>query len=215
MRTVTFSDLSVARAVHASCIPVWVNVDPGFHDCMGAAESQIWKGEPEIFPTRNIVTFFTTPDLRVLHYFSGYWHPEFFAKELDFVARLRRDVLRKDGRLRGDAFLNLRRAHRERADEIEPLVDYFERESGWSAALGPDPVHGAHVHGEACRSNLLQGLYHLADVHRSFYAGSPASWKIPRLSKLFYGNYRFGNPFAEGNFAGKPDRDLLSAMKAR
>jgi len=214
MRTVTFSDLSIARRVHESCVPVWVNVDPGFHDCQGAAEARIWSSEPEIFPTRNIVTFFATPDFRVLHYVAGYWHPTFFSKELEFVDRLRGDVLRGDGTTRVDAVWKVRRAHLEREKELRPLVQYFESERGWSAALGPDPVHEGHAHGPSCHSNLLQGLHHLADVHRSMIGQTRVFSTLPRLSQLFQ-TYRFGNPFAEGDFGRLPGRDVLAAMTVR
>jgi hypothetical protein len=213
MRTVTFSDLPTARRIHESCVPTWVNVAPGFHNCDAGGESSIWSTEPEAFATKNIVTYFATPDFRVFHYLSGYWHPSLFGKELDFVERVRREALDEKGRLRTESAMALRRAHRERAGELARLVAYFEKEPGWSAALGPDPVHGGHRHDDGCRWSLVNGLDHLRDVHTQF-AKNWANWPgLPPLARLLE-NYRYGNDFAEGS-PMPIGKDLRTAIKAR
>ncbi|MGH7149419.1 MAG: hypothetical protein ACREIU_01910, partial [Planctomycetota bacterium] len=97
--------------------------------------------------------------------------------------------------------------------ELARLVDYFEKERGWQAALGPDPIHGGHRHDDTCRWNLVNGLDHLRVVHSDF-AKSGVGWTgLPPLARLLE-TYRYGNEFAEGS--PKPiGKDLRSAMRAR
>ncbi|HET6203265.1 MAG TPA: hypothetical protein VFI25_10740 [Planctomycetota bacterium] len=209
----TFSDLDTARRIHASCVPTWVNVAPSFHDCDPGGESNIWSSEPEVFATKNVVTFFATPDLRVFDYLAGYWHPSLFGKELDFVERVRREALDAKGNLRPDAGARLGRAHAERARELASLVAYFGKEKGWSAALGPDPVQPGHRHTDGCRWSLVNGLDHLREVHADFARDQGAWTRLPRLARLLE-TYRYGNEFAEGN----PEpigKELRAAMRGR
>src|SRR5262245_42604436 len=96
MRTVTFSNAQVAKAVNDKYVATWVNRQPGFHNCETETEKRIQKYEYECFATKNFCTFFATPDLDVVHYVSGYCYPPFFLRELAFVQELVPAVL--DGR---------------------------------------------------------------------------------------------------------------------
>jgi len=100
MRTVTFSNDEVAKAVNSLLLPTWLNRSPGFHNCELKTESDIYVNSYECFSTKNFVTFFATPDLEVLHYFSGYYSPKLFLQELRFVNDLAGAVL--DDKRRGE-----------------------------------------------------------------------------------------------------------------
>src|SRR5688572_29194628 len=103
MRTVTFSDARVAKAVNEKFVATWVNRQPGFHNCETETERRIQKFQSECFATKNFCTFFTTPDLDVLHYESGYCNPAIFLEELDFVLKLAPQVTDRNHRYLEDA----------------------------------------------------------------------------------------------------------------
>src|SRR5262245_21431573 len=106
MRTVTFSNADVARALRQDFICTWVNREPGFHNCDNEAERRIVKMES--FATKNFVTFFTSPDLDVLHYASGFFRPESFLTELALVQKLKEATLDLKNRYMEDAFPEFR-----------------------------------------------------------------------------------------------------------
>jgi hypothetical protein len=70
MRTVTFSNATVAAALNEKFVCTWVNREPGFHNCEISTER--WISAKDCFATKNFCTFFTTPELEVLHYASGF-----------------------------------------------------------------------------------------------------------------------------------------------
>src|SRR5262245_16728201 len=88
MRTVTFSDKKVAERVNSKFIPVWYNRGKGFHNCEKQTENWIFTSSAECYPTKNICTFFMTPDLKVVYYVAGYWAPDVFLDILDGVSKL-------------------------------------------------------------------------------------------------------------------------------
>src|SRR5688572_30111653 len=102
MRTVTFSNPDVARALRQDFICTWVNREPGFHNCDNHQERRIVK--MDCFATKNFVTFFTSPDQDVLHYASGYFRPEAFLAELKLVEGLKRACLDLKNRYMEDAY---------------------------------------------------------------------------------------------------------------
>ncbi len=94
MRTVTFSNDDVSAAINTACVATWNNRKEGFHNCDQKEETRIAK--LDAFATRNFCTFFVTPKREVLHYFSGYFNPELFKRELTFVGALAKEVLGED-----------------------------------------------------------------------------------------------------------------------
>lgn len=96
MRTVTFSDETTAKLVNENFVSTWINRNPKFHNCDLSQEQRIFTTSYECYSTKNFCTFFVTPDLEVLHYFSGYYSPEFFRAEVEFVLELA-PKLKKDG----------------------------------------------------------------------------------------------------------------------
>src|SRR5688572_13296825 len=100
MRTVTFSSAEVAMAVNENFVATWVNREPGFHSCDEKEERRIATNDFEAYATKNFCTFFTTPDLGVLHYASGHYFPPLFLGELAAARELGNAVLDSKGVVR-------------------------------------------------------------------------------------------------------------------
>ncbi len=180
MRTVTFSDEATAKAVNESFVSTWVNRKPGFHNCDQRAEQGI--AGRACFATKNFCTFFVTPDERVLHYFSGFFHPAMFAEELAFVQTLAKECYDEKWKFRKDGSKRYVELHQEHAKahekEVKP-VETGDRASGQvPKTWGPE----AFKH---------QGLTYLAKVHASL-AEKPTT----KLDDVFT-TYLFGNAFTE------------------
>src|SRR5688572_5134862 len=90
MRTVTFSDPSVAAFVNDRFVAAWHNRAPGFRNADYAAEENIFRSSADAYPTKNICTFFLTPKGEVLFYVAGYLEPGLFLETLELVTRLAR-----------------------------------------------------------------------------------------------------------------------------
>lgn len=98
MRTVTFSDERVTKAVHERFVPVWKNRASGFHQCMDSTKEElVRKGLSQNAPLGILVTFFMTPDLQVLHYVAGGWTPESYLEQFDFAERAHRAATGQNG----------------------------------------------------------------------------------------------------------------------
>ena len=191
MRTVTFSDAAVARSLNEKFICTWVNREPGFHNCDLTAERMI--SEYEAFATKNFCTFFTTPDLDVLHYASGYFSPRLFLEEVKFVHELRKSVLDLKNRYLFDAQPEFAAAHERHARahaDAEPLaVPEKTKEIG-------------RVAKDNSEEHTIQGLRHLSAVHHDLaIKGEFRDGPIP-LDAVFK-DYLFGNPFQESGQGGK------------
>jgi len=85
MRTVTFSNQTVANFINRNYVPAWHNRGPGFHDEELSTENSISK--LSAYATRNIVTFFLRPDGRVFFYAAGYYPPKSFLEILKFARK--------------------------------------------------------------------------------------------------------------------------------
>ena len=83
MRAVTFSDPRVAKKVNEDFVPAWYNRGTGFHNCNFWTEKNIFTRTADCFPTRNICTFFLTPDREVAYYIAGYYGPDAFLEILE------------------------------------------------------------------------------------------------------------------------------------
>lgn len=187
MRTVTFSDGAVAEALNKNFICTWVNREPGFHNCDLTAERQI--SEYECFATKNFATFFTSPDLDVLHYASGFFRPAMFLEELEFVGKLRKAVLDKKGRYMEDVVPELRALHEEHAWR-------HEQEEGVVSNAAPAKEKKGEGRARGRRSHHMAGLRHLSQVHRDL-AAKAAKVDGPVPLGAVFNRYLFGNPFEE------------------
>ena len=114
MRTVTFSDPAVAKAVGDGCVATWVNRVPKFHNCEFVTEERILQETPDCFPTKNFCTYFCTSDQKVLHYFTGYYAPATFLGELAFARALLEKAVDASGDLKTNLFKTM---HGERVEE--------------------------------------------------------------------------------------------------
>lgn len=177
MRTVTFSNPQVAKALNDNFICTWVNREPGFHNCDNHAEQ--WIIQMDSFATKNFCTFFASPDLDALHYASGFFRPEQFMEELAVVAGLKRSVLDLRNRYLEDALPEFSALHKKHAEAHELEA---------APAEGRDPSID-HRH-------RREGLLYLASVHKDLAArAAKVNGPVP-LNTLF-SSYLYGNPFQE------------------
>lgn len=201
MRTVTFSNAEVAKAVNSRVLPTWLNRKPGFHNCELKTEARILVEAFECYPTRNFCTFFTTPDLDVLHYFSGYYSPRLFLEELRFVDELAGAVLDDKRRLipgKIAKYAEMHELHRRlRAEESKKVSSMLPPKSKEG---GVEPAERFHER----RANYAEGLRHLADVHRDLAKRAVRDGKPVALGKVLT-DYLFGNPFTEEGKEDMPD----------
>lgn len=177
MRTVTFSDARVAEVVNSKFVPAWYNRGRGFHNCDLGTEKWIFESSGEAYPTRNICTFFLTPDLEVLTYVAGYYSPEFFL-----------EVLEGAGRLHASPRGERARAHREFSAGLA-------RRSADVGLLKKQPPlkyrDGEHAHTPRCRAVLEAGFAYRRRVHDALAGEGPVAFE--RVQH----DYLFGNSFSE------------------
>src|SRR5687767_6755615 len=150
MRTVTFSDATVADYANANFVPVWFNRGKGFHNCEHRTEERIFLRSAEAYTTKNICTFFLDGEGKVVHYFSGYYAPGVFLDLIQPLAALR------EARGADD----VRRFHRDRLQALasRPLAPSTR---GFSYQ-GVD-----HAHSTLCASSLAEATGYLKRVHDS------------------------------------------------
>jgi uncharacterized protein YyaL (SSP411 family) len=172
MRTVTFSDRRVAEKVNSQFVPVWFNRGRGFHNCERKTEKWIFESHGEAYPTKNICTFFLTPDLRVVSYVAGYVAPELFLEVLGAARELQGTE--------GEAFAA---RHRRIAEGLggkpeRPTMALKYRELD-------------HRHTRSCVDSLSDLSKHRQEVHESLAASGPVPFE-----KVQH-RYLYGNPFSE------------------
>ena len=176
MRTVTFSDRRVAEMVNSQFVPVWFNRGRGFHNCERKTEKRIFESHGEAYPTKNICTFFLTPDLRVVSYVAGFVAPELFV-----------EVLGAARELQGTEGEGLAARHRRIAEEL----------AGRSGGKGETPTMSLryrdadHRHTRSCAQSLADLWKHRREVHESLAASGPVPFE-----KVQH-RYLYGNPFSE------------------
>lgn len=193
MRTVTFSNDEVARAVNSLVLPTWLNRKPGFHNCELETELRILVNSYECYATMNFVTYFLTPDLDVLHYFSGYYSPKLFLQEVEFVKELGDSVLDDRRRFNPSNVARYASHHdarsKRRAEESRKIRSMtppkFEKDSGVKL---PQFI--------ARRDSYAEGMRHLADVHQDLGRRAMREGRPVRLARVL-ANYKHGNPFTE------------------
>jgi hypothetical protein len=189
MRTVTFSDAKVAKAVNGKFIATWVNRQVGFHNCETETEKRIKKYQYECFATKNFCTFFTTPDLDVLHYQSGYSHPGLFLEELDFVHKVASQTLDPNHRYMEDALPEFRALHEEHAGHHSKEESRIRKLTSFPGVTDSDVFHSR-------QHSYAQGMQNLCQVHFDLVQrAEKLNGPVP-LADVF-NDYKYSNGFEE------------------
>jgi hypothetical protein len=188
MRTVTFSDPRVIEQLNRHFVLTWYNYQPGFHSCEGSEELKIVDAAPHIFGTRNWYTLFLTPKTEVLHAIPGYWEPERFLQQVEFVAELWTAVSESSVPAR-----EFEAVHRARDAWVDGQIRETERLRTSLPALGLSGKFGLSLEGAAhrkdftseklkvecdrrlahhrhdfvCMNSALEGLRTLRQIHRN------------------------------------------------
>jgi len=190
MRTVTFSDPTVASEVKSKYVPVWLNRGKGFHNCEKQTEQHIFERSQEAYATRNICTFFMTADAEVVHYVAGYYAPDLFREVLKFVDGIKSSVDRPD---------QFQEKHRAAAklchDEATRIQEAGKKQNGWKAVLnryGKFKYTAKHTHSAACLHSLEEAMNYWARLHEQFASRE----EMPSFSSV-KAKYLFGNGFSE------------------
>ena len=181
MRTVTFSDPKVAKLVHENFVPAWHNRGEGFHNEDFSRETWMYANVMEAYPTKNICTFFLTPEGRVFHYLAGSYAPAMLFKQLNHAVELRRAAFDDAMALKDGGLVALRRINARAADDRAiPREDV------------PDYRGAKHAHTDACAKAELDGLAYFIKLHRHWSEAK----ELPLLEAVQY-KYVYGNSFTE------------------
>ena len=185
LRTVTFSQGEVARFVNANFVAAWHNRSPGFKDLDYTSENHIFKRSVDAYTTKNICTFFLTPDGRVFHYVAGHLGPTRFLETLWLAARMRAEAF--DGRmsLKPDGLKTLAAIHAQRAAALK--AKGFEPETGTLSYRGL-----THTHGKECAWALEELRTYLTGLHE----GLSKAVALATIDEVRYA-YAYGNSFSE------------------
>jgi hypothetical protein len=189
---VTFSQPEVAAFVNANFVAAWHNRAPGFKDLDYKAENEIFTRSVDAYATKNICTFFLTPDGRVFHYVAGHQGPTRFLETLFLAARMRAEAFDARMELKPDGLPTLRAIHAERAAALKAKP--FEPETGSLTYRGL-----THTHGKECAWPLEELRAYLRGLHE---AQSKAIALRP-LDEIRYA-YDYGNSFSEEAAGASP-----------
>jgi hypothetical protein len=197
MRTVTFSDEAVTKAVNGTFLSSWINRNPKFHNCDLGEEKRIFETSYECYATKNFCTFFVTPDLEVLHYFSGYYSPGFFLKEIEFVKALAKKACDEKGRLKKDGMAAYRAMHKEHAAAHAGDAKTVSKAKPPSAGSdGWDEYQKNQEKWNLRKTYLLEGVRYLDKVHETLAKGDRKTGRPLKLDRVIK-NYQGGNEFTE------------------
>ena len=195
----TFSDPAVAAYVNENFVSAWHNRGPGFMNHEFGTEKSIFSYASEAYPTKNICTFFLTPEGKVFHYVSGYYSPDLFLRVLQTVMTLRSALFDESLRLRPQGLSDVRRAHAQSAKSIGETVAkarLWDAYSSWrefTAGYRTFTYRGeTHTHTHQCAQSLADGLRYLASLHSRWTRVT----ELPDLEEVRYA-YLSGNSFTE------------------
>ncbi len=196
LRTVTFSDKRVADMINTRFVAAWCNRGPGFKNNDLWSEKRIFESDLEAYPTKNICTFFLSPEGRVFYYVAGSYSPEFFLKILDTATSLRQALFDDGMRPRAGHLATAARLHEERAAAFESLAEKAKQPESLKLLFREDDrltYRGKrHVHGPQCASSVREGYAYWARLHAVLEA-----WEeLPDLEAVRY-RYEYGNEFTE------------------
>ena len=190
MRSVTFSDKTIAKYVNENFVATWINRNPKFHNCDFNTEKWIAEHNGEAYATKNFCTFFTTPDLDVLHYLSGYYAPGWFKPELEAALAMRYEGYDSDFKPIASGGSKMAKLHDLRSKDLKSADDKISKlkppakadaEAGWRFQSNVASLHEALTY--------LQGVH--MDVAKVQKLG-----KSIKLYEVIKG-YKGGNEFTE------------------
>ncbi|KAF0240223.1 MAG: hypothetical protein FD180_5011 [Planctomycetota bacterium] len=189
----TFSDEAVGKALSKDFVCAWKNRKDGFHNCDPKVEQGIYERTADAFPTMNIITLFLTPDLQVLHYFSGYFAPGLFLQQVAFAQKSREALFDSDFKARDGGTEAFTKLHAEAGDAIKAEAGKLEAGGdAWKAATEGLCVPGyrgsSHTHSEACLGPLHSVHSYMSIVHGDLAGKKEAEEDLQR-----YNNYRARN----------------------
>lgn len=195
MRTVTFSDADVAKAVNALCVSTWKNRVDGFLNTEKTAEERIKTSTYEAFATKNFCTFFVTPDRKVLHYVSGYFAPQYFLRQVEFARKLAEQALDADRRPTESAVAAFRNGHVQARRELAAQVAELRKEQESGRPFKSEDQK-ANKHSASRRHSLIEGLRHLMEVHLDLADRTVEHDTLVPLDDVFT-KHLYGNRFTE------------------
>ncbi len=191
LRTVTFSNPKVAEFINANFVCAWHNRAPGFKNDDPQAEQSIFQQSTEAYTTKNICTFFMSPDGHVFHYVAGYLSPSLFLKEAALALDIRTGAFDESMRMKEDGPAKARAVH------AAQLAAIREPEFTGSGTLVYRSLK--HEHGKDCGKSLWE--YH------AYMRGLRKYWSeakdFPMLEAVRY-SYIYGNDFTEESEGATP-----------
>jgi hypothetical protein len=216
---VSFSDKRVADLVNAKFVAAWINRGPGFNNTEYWTEKGIVERNYEAYPTKNICTFFLTPEGKVFYYVAGSYSPDLFLKILETATLLRTalfdEKMQPKEKGRGEAL----RLHEDKADAYDDLKDRAAA-GNWKPLVKdfrPVSYRGIkHVHSESCGWSLQQGYEYLAALHREWQGRT----KLPSFEDIRF-QYLYGNDFTEETAEShitappKPEEPVAKRLRAK
>jgi hypothetical protein len=193
---VSFSDKKVADLVTSKFVAAWTNRGPGFNNTEFWTEKGIASRSYEAYPTKNICTFFLTPDGKVFYYVAGSYSPEIFAKILETASALRNALFDDKMQLKEKGMALAKELHLTKAETYDDFRAEAEQPNGWQSltkSFAPGNYRGQrHVHSSACSWSLKEGYEYLSALH--------ADWSqqkaLPSFDQIRY-RYLYGNDFTE------------------
>ena len=192
----TFSDKRVAEVVNSKFVAAWVNRGAGFVNAEFWTEKGIADRNYEAYPTKNICTFFLTPEGKVFYYVAGSYSPELFVKILETALSLRKILFDEKMELREKGPAEAARYHEDLAGDYEDLQLQAERPGGWQSLVKKfQPVSyrkQKHVHSESCSWSLKNGYEYLTALHKEWMGRK----ELPAFDDVRY-LYLYGNDFTE------------------
>ncbi len=186
MRTVTFSDAETARFVNDHFVSAWKNRDPGFHNCEFQQEQHILASSPKAFTTRNIITYVLTPDLDVIHYMTGYYHPTPFREEMTFAINLARICFDAGFRITPIGLERFAAAHKAHAAMHERSATSLDQVEEVQVASRSVPSSGGPAGGPTLVSGIpgAKGIAMAVPVVTAPQPASAAAARAPQMQTV-------------------------------
>jgi hypothetical protein len=193
---VSFSDRRVADLVNSKFVAAWTNRGPGFINTEFWTEKGIASRDYEAYPTKNICTFFLTPEGKVFYYAAGSYSPELFVKILETASTLRTVLFDDKMQLKEKGLAQAKEYHETKAEAYDDLRAEAEQPNGWQSltkGFAPGNYRGQrHVHSSACGWTLKNGYQYLSSLHLTWSQQSA----LPAFDDVRY-KYLYGNDFTE------------------
>jgi hypothetical protein len=193
---VSFSDKRVADLVNSKFVAAWTNRGPGFINTEFWTEKGIASRDYEAYPTKNICTFFLTPEGKVFYYVAGSYSPELFLKILETAATLRTTLFDDKMRLKEKGLVQAARFHEDKTEVYDDLRVEAEQPNGWQSLVKgfrPGSYRGQrHLHSASCGWSLKSGYEYLAGLHQDWAQKA----ELPAFDDVRY-RYLYGNDFTE------------------